>query len=65
MVPWQPPQETVGGWSSGTGMAGAAGAILYFLLALVLPPRTVLLLMTVTPVAMVATYVNRWVGIWP
>lgn len=50
-------RDVVGGWGSGTGGAGVAGALLYSgLTQLGLTPRTTLLVMLVVPCAMVLSY---------
>ncbi|KAL0993621.1 hypothetical protein UPYG_G00110670 [Umbra pygmaea] len=50
-------RDVVGGWGSGTGGAGVAGALLYSGLTQAgLSPRTTLLIMLVIPIAMVISY---------
>eukprot|EP01134_Creolimax_fragrantissima_P006248 CFRG6248T1 len=50
-------KSTVSAWSSGTGMAGAAGALSYLALVLVLSPRVTLLIMCCVPGVMSITYI--------
>ena len=48
------PRDVLGGWGSGTGGAGVAGALLYSVFTQVgLSPRVTLQVMLVVPVAMV------------
>ncbi|XP_029582929.1 battenin isoform X2 [Salmo trutta] len=50
-------RDVLGGWGSGTGGAGVAGALLYSALTQAgLSPRNTLLVMLVVPVAMVISY---------
>ncbi|XP_041718641.1 battenin isoform X2 [Coregonus clupeaformis] len=50
-------RDVLGGWGSGTGGAGVAGALLYSALTQAgLSPRDTLLIMLVVPVAMVISY---------
>lgn len=49
-------KRVVSGWSSGTGMAGLAGAGVYSLLTYVISPRTTILVMLVVPAVMAATF---------
>ncbi|XP_055797829.1 battenin isoform X2 [Salvelinus fontinalis] len=50
-------RDVLGGWGSGTGGAGVAGALLYSALTQAgLSPRNTLLIMLVVPVAMVISY---------
>lgn len=49
-------KRVVSGWSSGTGMAGLAGAGVYSLLTYVITPRVTILVMLVVPVVMACTF---------
>ncbi|KNC87137.1 hypothetical protein SARC_00720 [Sphaeroforma arctica JP610] len=49
-------KSTVSAWSSGTGMAGAAGSLSYLALTLVMQPREALLVMVIVPLIMTITY---------
>lgn len=49
-------KRVVSGWSSGTGMAGLAGAGVYSLLTYIITPRVTILVMLVVPVIMAATF---------
>ena len=49
-------KRVVSGWSSGTGMAGLAGAGMYTLLTSVMSPRNTLHVMLVVPVMMALTF---------
>lgn len=53
-------RDVLGGWGSGTGGAGVAGALLYLALTQAgLSPQTTLLIMLVVPLAMLLRYAPK------